>query len=240
MALIFKNSILCLFLSIMAFPVFAQELTGDWTMIGRRCENNTDNLIPPGDGSVMEMVFNHQNRTFSNIFRYTIEQPQGPSEEEIRDRHLGYFEEEKQSHEDLCRTEGEGVIVASDGFTDLCTPQNKQELFNNMRASRERDAQREFEEAKTLHNQFLSEYSSSFGECRLTLTGNYSLPGGRVLNLFVNDFTATQACGDASYPPRVNTTYYFDSGNLYIVQPANENSRPYCGSLDWAEIYSPR
>ena len=234
---IFQKTLFTIFLSLMAFPALGQEITGDYTMFSRRCED-TGKLVTPEDSSVMEMSFN-QNGRFRHQFTYTNEPPERPTLAEIRDRHLRYFEEDKALHEQVCADHPEGTVIDLDTGQDLCTAEGKEKFYRSSRATRIRDAEREFEEREEEYDDMVSGHV--FGDCVLTAQGSYSVQGTS-LTLSISNFIATAACGSgASYPTGGaigNIDYYFSNGKLYLVRPSDENSREYCGSSDWSEIYS--
>ena len=86
---IFQKTLFTIFLSLMAFPALGQEITGDYTMFSRRCED-TGKLITPEDSSVMEMSFN-QNGRFRHRLTYTNEPPERPTLGRDQRSALGIF-----------------------------------------------------------------------------------------------------------------------------------------------------
>ena len=240
---IFQKTILVLFLSVIAIPAFGQEITGEYTRIGTRCEN-TGKLVTRGSDAVTELFF-YQDGSFEHIFSSYNEPPERPSENEeflgqeerIRDRHLSWFEEDKARHEEVCEEYGQAF---NEEGQDECSSSVKNRMYAQWRANREREAEQEWEEEKNRLEREYDEIISQqvFGDCVIKGGGSYSTSANS-LSLSLGDLTATPACGlDNSYPRSVTINYYFENGKLHLVLPADEDSREYCGSSDVAEIYS--
>ena len=132
---IFQKMILVLFLSAIAIPAFGQEITGEYTRIGTRCEN-TGKLVTRGSDAVTELFF-YQDGGFEHIFSSYNEPPERPSENEeflgqeerIRDRHLSWFEEDKARHEEVCEEYGQAF---NEEGQDECSSSVKNRMLCSM------------------------------------------------------------------------------------------------------------
>ena len=235
----FKKSLVPVLTAGLLVPAFGQTLTGDYKMIGRRCEDNKQ-LAPP-DGSAQTMSFESDGSFRHTYFIINVPQAEegGLTIEEHSERRrerriaraLEYFEEDKQTHESACRNHGE---VRDEDGRDLCEPGRKRELYERWRSERMENVEKELERAEDEDKRFMESHTA---ECSMEFNGSYRARGNR-LTVSQQDFSASEGCGgDASYPSRPNRTYYFEGRFLYLVQPADSNSRDYCGSSDWSEIW---
>ena len=222
----FKKLFFCFLTSALCAPAFAQTLTGTYEMLGRRCENSKK-MAPPDDATV-GMTF-RSNETFRMTFFHA---PSAATFEEIeehredtKDRIQRYLEEDKQTHEEACREHGS--VFEGETDTDLCEPSNKRRFYARLEKDRKKETSAELAR--------LEEIEENTGPCSMTLNGRYETSGNR-LTLFPGDFSASEYCGEQSYPPRASMTYYFEGPYLYLVNAADSNSRKHCGSSDWAEI----
>ena len=242
MKFIFLKVVLAVLLLAEASLAFSQDLVGEYFNIGRRCENSGD-LIPP-DEKAMKLSF-YQNGSFKHVYSNYIDPPSDPlddedfleQEQQIRDRHLSWFEQDKARHEEICESYEQAFTEDGD---DECDPSVKKRLYSDWQANREREAENEWEEVKnTMARDY--EYLISegvFGNCIITVMGSYLSQNNR-LTLFINDVTATRPCGlDNSYPRTISVPYYFENNDLHLVLGASEKSQEYCGSSDISEFYS--
>lgn len=221
-------------------PALGQALPGDYQMIGRRCEDSKK-LAPPDDST--QMIFFESNGSFRHTFFVinapfagdgeTLEEHQERRRERKTARFLGYFEEDRARHEKACREQGAGVI--DDGLgNDACVSRHKERLYEKWRSERMAELEEELDRDEEEDRRFIED--NTF-ECFMELNGSYTAQGSR-LSIFPGAFSATEGCGaDSSYPDRLDMSYYIEGATLYLVNRANEISREYCGSSDWAEIY---
>ena len=220
-----------LILAGLCVPAFGQSLSGEYEMIGRRCEDS-GKMAPPDD-STLTVVF-----TSGGSFRYDFFKASGNDIEKMeeilekeRARYRRYFEEDKQTHEKVCREQGMGAVFDEEGNIDLCEPSNKRKLYARWKRERRAEADEMIAE---LEEEI--ERQEDAGPCSMSLEGRYEASGNRLV-IFPQDFSASESCGEQSYPKRLAMTYYFDGPYLYLVNPANDSSREYCSRSDWAEIY---
>ncbi len=207
---------------------------GSWELTGRQCEDN--GKLVPVEGSLQEMVF-RSDGSFQHSY---IEVPD-PNEEEEFEEYLEGLKERRdnfnirqfeETHEEACRQPG-GVFDET-GEIDECTPSAKRRLYEEWRSSREQELKR-IEEKIAEAEEFRP---GSKGICQMGLEGRYQAEGDQ-MTFWMDSFSATTACGPQPNPPsgRRSIRYYFDEEDtVHFVQPADSNSREYCGRSDWSEI----
>ena len=220
-------------------PAFGQTLTGDYKIIGRRCEDSKL-LVPPAvstqtlsfrsDGSFQHSLFVIDVPTAAEG-EMTIEENQERRRERRTAQFLRYFEDDKKQHERDCIAHG---TINDENGRDLCSPRQKEKLYGRWRSERIAEAEKELarEEKKDRRG-----IAAQIRECSKEIGGRYTARGNR-LTLFPEDFFASEDCSkDESYPLRSTMTYYFEGEFLYLVRPADRLSEKHCGFSDWAEIY---
>lgn len=216
-------------------PAFGQSLTGEYKMVGRRCEDSRKLAPPTGDAQTMffgeDGSFRHTFFQADNPFPEGLETYQERRRERRIDEFLEFLEEDKQNHKSACKEHGKGVIF--EGDKDLCEPENERELFAKWRRDRIASAEAELEKEEEEDRRLMEEA----GECSMRLEGRFSSQGNR-MTVLPEEFLASEDCGDdRSYPPRRSIRYYFEDRFLLFVHSPMRDSREYCGSSDWAEIW---
>ena len=227
--------ILALVAGVFCVPTFGQDLTGEYKMVGRRCEDSGKLVPPTGDAQTMlfdeDGSFRHTFFQVHNPFPEGLEEYQEGRRERRINEFLGLLEEDKQNHESACREHGRGAIF--EGEKDLCEPENKKALYAKWRRERIASAEAELEKQEEEDRRLVEEA----GECSMRLEGRYSSQGDR-MTVFPEEFFASEDCGnDSSYPPRRSIRYYFEGRFLLFVHSPIRDSRQYCGSSDWAEVW---
>ena len=217
-----------------AAPAFGQDLTGAYTMIGRRCEG--DKKLIPMDDSAQELFFDNDGSVRHTFFRTVYPEPEegGMTMEEVWERRrksrietaLRWHEEDKKGHEEAC-----GRSESGD-----CAPRAREKLYEAWRDKRLAEAEAELAKKEEEEER---EFRSFIKDCSMALSGRYTARGGR-LAVTPQQITASDGCGASpSYPANLNVNYYFEDGgaSLFLEAPPNEKSREYCGSQAIADIY---
>ncbi len=239
-----KRSLILAFTVWFCFPASGQTgaLPGDYELVGRRCENNSRDLIPPDGDTTQEMFFggngSFRGTYFSQKGSFDEEEYREVRERRQRDeraRALEFFEEDKERHEAACREHGE---MLSETNEDMCSSQFKKRLYEKWRRDRVKEAERWLKEEEEREEKELADIPR--GPCSMEHNGRYTAQGNR-LTIFTGDFKASASCGaDSSLPSEINMTYYFEKNGqtLYLVTEPNEDSREHCGNSNWAFIFS--
>lgn len=212
-------------LAVLSSFSIAQDLEGAYTTVGRRCEDSK--LFVPIEGSIEEMVF--RGGLFQHVTTTTDEGEMTTEEyiEEKRTTARKRYDDTVESHERACR---DGEEIFDDNYGNICEKEGKEQIYDQWWDDIMNPVEQEIEE--------IEEERSGSGICQMTLTGNWSVRG-EILTIQQTSFNSTSACGNqtSSGFRSVTVNYYFEDNFLYLSQPANEQSREFCGDSDWAEIY---
>ena len=216
---------------LLCFPSFAQEsLVGRWQLIGRMCVD--DGLFAPPSGYNIQEVWFQSNGAFEFL---QTDVPNFEDEEYLehkRESVYGRINETIAEHERTCDEGGEILERRESGDINLCDEPHKQDFYDRVRAG----FAEEIAEIKEVEALVQGPLENRI--CYINSHGTYSISGSSV-TISQQDPVATPGCGmQGPSSMTITGSYYFDSGNLYIVLPANASSREYCGASDEARIYA--